>query len=106
MTGQSWLHKSCPRKRGIPGFQAHLQVSVPVCFLLHFLLAGSKKLSPQSLSIIFSSATPNCGTMRDKASACDEDLLAYSKLRRQQRRRSCAVWNIPPAIIWLGLNVC
>ena len=40
--------------------QPHLHDSVPVCFLVHFLVAGSKKLSPHSLSIIFSSATPNC----------------------------------------------
>lgn len=31
-----------------------------MCFLVHFLVLGSKKLSPHRRSIIFSSATPNC----------------------------------------------
>ena len=34
--------------------KARLQVAAPVCFLVHFLALGSKKLSPHSLSIIFS----------------------------------------------------
>ena len=38
---------------------ARWQVFSPVCFLVHFFVLGSKKLSPQSFSIILSISTPN-----------------------------------------------
>ena len=36
-----------------------MHVFSPVCFLVHFFVLGSKKLSPHSFSIILSNSTPN-----------------------------------------------
>jgi hypothetical protein len=53
-----------------------LQVLLSVAFLVHFLVAGSKKLSPHSFSIILSSSVPNLAAymrakvVRVKAQPC------------------------------------